>query len=167
MLCNGGAANGGKGASSSSSVVVVVVVVVACMLFLLAHLYIYYLSAREKFKTKCKAEKREKKIFLNFLVKKIHSRQQRKVVLVFEQKRVSSSLCTARKKTKKTFLARVVTFASARGAPFSRAEEARTWTGEWCDHTRGTRTAHARACIKKRALVSKFVFCFGKKSRKR
>ena len=73
-------------------------------------------------------------------------------------KNVSSSLCTARKKTKKTFLARVVTFASARGAPFSRAEEARTWTGEWCDHTRGTRTAHARACIKKRALVSNSYF---------
>ena len=147
MLCNGGAANGGKGASSSSSVVVVVVVVVACMLFLLAHLYIYYLTrAREKFKTKCKAEKREKKFFLNFLVKKFTRATEKSCVLVFEQKNVFHPR-TARKKTKKTFLARVVTFASARGAPFSRAEEARTWTGEWCDHTRGTRTARTRARV--------------------
>ena len=50
---------------------------------------------------------------------------------------ISSHFCCF---CKKNNISRVVVLLRVRGAPFSRAEEERTWTGEQCD----TRRAHTR-----------------------
>ena len=130
--------------------------------FLLAHLYIYYLSARENSKRSVKQRKERKKKNFEFLVKKIHSRQK-SFVLLFEQKRFFHISSHGAKEDKEDIsrarrdvcenCARCSFLPSRRGEDLDRRVVR--------PHARDAHNTRARV-YKKRALVSNYVFCFGK-----